>query len=83
MNENAEPTDEFREVKEYKIQYPLSKYVFPKDALIHQVCFDDTHIRVELTDGRNLEIPLAWIPTLYNAAPEEKSPSSKSHVIVA
>lgn len=55
----------------YKIAYPASAYTFPKEAVIHQVRFDDKYLRVELTDGRNLEIPLWWIPTLHNAEPEE------------
>lgn len=55
----------------YDIAYHASQYTFPKDALIHQICFDDTYLRVELTDGRNLEISLSWIPTLHNAEPEE------------
>lgn len=59
-------------VKRYKIQYPASAYTFPKEASIHQVQFDDTHIHIELTDGRKLSVPLWWIPTLYNALPEER-----------
>jgi hypothetical protein len=55
----------------YKIAYPASAYTFPKEAVINQVCFDDKYLRIELTDGRNLEIPLWWIPTLHNAEPEE------------
>jgi hypothetical protein len=55
----------------YDIAYPASAYTFPKEAVINQVCFDEKYLRVELTDGRNLEIPLWWIPTLNNAEPEE------------
>ena len=55
----------------YKIAYPASAYTFPKEAVINQVCFTDKYLRIELTDGRNLEIPLWWIPTLHNAEPEE------------
>lgn len=55
----------------YHIAYPASAYTFPKEAIISRVGFDDKHLRLELTDGRNLEIPLWWIPTLQNAAPEE------------
>lgn len=58
--------------KRYKIQYPASAYTFPKEAVIHQVRFDDEYLHVELTDGRILSIPLRWIPTLYNAPPEER-----------
>ena len=34
--------------------------------------FDDEYLHVELTDGRMLSIPLWWIPTLYNAARDER-----------
>ena len=59
-------------VKRYSIAYPASEYTFPRDALIHDVRFDDTHIHLDLTDGRILSIPLWWIPTVYNAAPEDR-----------
>lgn len=68
----AEQVDEKVEVKRYKIQYPASAYTFPKEAHIHQVRFDEEHIHLELTDGRKLSVPLWWIPTLYNATPEER-----------
>jgi hypothetical protein len=59
-------------VKRYKVQYPVSAYTFPQEARIHKVSFDDEHMHVELTDGRVLSIPLWWIPSLYEAAPEER-----------
>jgi len=58
--------------KHYRIQYPISAYTFPGEAHIRQVGFDDKYMRVELTDGRVLSVPLSWIPTLYHAAPEER-----------
>jgi hypothetical protein len=64
--------EEGLQVKRYKIQYPLSAYVFPREARIHHVRFDEEYLRVELSDGRMLAVPLWWIPTLYNAAPEER-----------
>jgi hypothetical protein len=33
---------------------------------------DDT-LRVELSDGRALEVPLAWYPRLLHGTPEERS----------
>ncbi|MFQ5596032.1 MAG: DUF2442 domain-containing protein [Anaerolineae bacterium] len=69
---SAERVDEHFNVKRYQVQYPISAYTFPREALIHQVQFDDERMHVELTDGRVLSIPLWWIPTLYNAAPEER-----------
>lgn len=64
--------EEELQVKRYKIQYPLSAYVFPREARIHDVQFDEEYLRVELSDGRLLAVPLWWVPTLYNAAPEER-----------
>jgi hypothetical protein len=29
-------------------------------------------MHLELADGRRLSVPLSWIPTLYNASPEER-----------
>jgi hypothetical protein len=71
MNTEAELVELQAGVKRYKIQYPISAYTFPREARIHQVCFDDEYIHVELTDGRKLSIPLRWIPTLYNAPRDE------------
>ncbi len=69
---DAGQVEEKFEVKRYDIQYPVSAYTFPKEARIHQVRFDDEYLHLELTDGRVLSIPLLWIPTLYNASPEER-----------
>ena len=69
---SAEQIEEQFQVKRYKIQYSLSDYTFPREALIHQVLFADERINVELTDGRLLSIPLSWIPTLHNAVPAER-----------
>ena len=60
------------DVKRYKVQYPISAYTFPREARIHRVRFDKEHMHVALTDGRELSVPLWWIPTLYNAPPEER-----------
>ena len=59
-------------VKRYRIQYPISAYTFPKEARIHQVSFDNEYIHISLTDGWIVSIPLRWIPTLFNAPPEER-----------
>ena len=72
MATGAVLVDEELEVKRYEVQYPISAYVFPKEARIHWVRFDDEYMHMGLTDGRILSIPLRWIPTLYNAAPEER-----------
>ena len=72
MNTEAGQTEDKIAVKKYKIQYPLSAYTFPREALIHKVRFDEQYIHIELTDERILSIPLSWIPTVYNAPPEER-----------
>lgn len=68
----AERVQKQFDIKRYKVQYPISAYTFPREAYIHQVRFDNECMHVELTDGRMLSVPLRWIPTLYNAATEER-----------
>ena len=68
----AEQVEEQFRVKRYKVQYPISAYTFPREARIHQVRFDDEYMHIELTDGRVFSLPLWWIPTLYDASPEER-----------
>ena len=65
--EQTQPTTRW-----YDIPYPASAYTFPREALLRRVRFDDDYVHLELTDGRILSIPLRWIPTLCNAAPEER-----------
>lgn len=72
MATQAEQVEEIIKVKRYKAQYPVSAYTFPHEVRIHQVNFDDEYIHVMLTDGRKLSVPLWWIPTLYNAAAEDR-----------
>ncbi len=60
-------------MKQYKIQYPISAYTVPHDTRIHDVRIDDKYLHIELTDGRLLSVPLWWIPTVYNATPEERA----------
>lgn len=73
MATRAEQVEEQFEAKRYKIQYPISAYTFPQETRIHQVSFDNEYLHVELQDGRKLSLPLWWIPTLYNASPEERA----------
>jgi|SRR5581483_3779171 len=72
MPTNSGRVDEQIQVKRYKIQYPISAYTFPQKALIHTIRFDQEYMHITLSDGRILSIPLWWIPTLYNAAPEQR-----------
>jgi Protein of unknown function (DUF2442) len=67
-----EQVEEQFTVKKYKVQYPISAYTFPREAFVHRVRFDERYMHIELTDGRVLSVPLWWIPTLYNAEPEER-----------
>ncbi len=72
MATKVEQIEERFEVKRYKVQYPISAYTFPREARIHRLRFDEEYMHVELMDGRMLSVPLWWIPTLYNAPPEER-----------
>ncbi len=72
MSTKQEQVAEKLQVRRYKIQYPISAYTFPRETRIHQVQFDDKYMRIELTDGRVLAVPLWWIPTVHNASPEER-----------
>ncbi len=60
------------QVKRYNVQHSVDEYTFPTEALIHDVTFDDKYMHVELTDQRMISIPLWWIPTIYNAAEEDR-----------
>ena len=72
MNSKVERDDEQLEIKHYTVQYPVTAYTFPEEARIRKVWFDEKYIHMEFTDGRLLAVPLWWIPTLYNASPEER-----------
>ena len=41
-------------------------------ALAGRVRFDSENMWVELTDGRQLAVPLAYFPRLANATPEQR-----------
>ena len=58
--------------KWHEIPYPASDYTFPRDVILRRVQFNDTTMHLELTDGRMISVPLSWIPSLQNAAPEER-----------
>ena len=72
MGTSAELAEAPAQVRRYKVQYPVSAYTFPQEARIHRVWFDVERLHVELTDGREIAIPLWWIPTLHNASPEDR-----------
>lgn len=60
------------QVKRYNVQHSIDEYIFPTEALIHDVRFDEKYMHVELTDQRLISIPLWWIPTIYNASDEDR-----------
>lgn len=45
--------------------------VDPDPAAV-EVEVSDTHLRIALTDGRELSAPLAWFPRLRDATPEQR-----------
>lgn len=59
-------------IKWYDIPYRGSDYTFPDETLVQHVRFDDNYIQLELTDGRILSVPLAWIPSLYHASSQDR-----------
>ena len=62
MATSVEQVEEQSTVRRYKVQYPISAYTFPQEALIHEARFDDEYMHVVLLDGRTLSVPLWWIP---------------------
>ncbi|MBU0701962.1 DUF2442 domain-containing protein [bacterium] len=68
----AEQVKKQLNIKQYKVQYPILAYTFPREPRIHEVRFDDKCMYVKLLDERVISVPLWWIPTLYNAMPEER-----------
>jgi len=73
MDSKVDQIEEEFEVKRYQVQYPISAYTFPSEARIHRVDLDEEYLHLELTDGRKLSVPLWWIPTVYNASPEQRA----------
>jgi hypothetical protein len=72
MSTEVQPSEPTLEVKRFEIQYPASRYTFPCESRIERVRFDDEYVYLDLLDGRKLSVPLRWIPTLWNANPEER-----------
>lgn len=44
----------------------------PLIGRLQRVAVSDEALRVELTDGRALSVPLAWYPRLFHGTPEER-----------
>ena len=45
----------------------------PTTALAKSVNCDADMLHVSLTDGRRISVPLAWIPLLLKASPEQRA----------
>jgi hypothetical protein len=56
----------------YDLPHPISEYTFPSEPFVQTVNLDNRYLHIELTDGRLLSIPLWWIPSVHDAAPEER-----------
>lgn len=56
----------------YTVTRRAEEYRWPSDALIHRVRLDARFLHVEFVDGRNLSVPLSWIPTLHEADPAQR-----------
>ena len=55
----------------YPVTYPQSSYIVPTEARAENVTFGAGQMHIHLVDGRTISIPLAWIPSLAGAAPED------------
>ena len=42
-------------------------------AFATEVRFDEKMLHVQLSDGREISVPLNWFPKLRNATPEQRS----------
>lgn len=51
----------------------MNSSVFKTAPLAMSVDCSDDELRVMLTDGRKLSVPLAWFPRLAHATPAERS----------
>ena len=54
------------------------------DDRVRNVRFTDTHMSVELRDGRTITVPLEWYPRLLAASPDQRSrwePAGAGHGI--
>lgn len=50
----------------------IQRAFVPTTALAKSVDFDEEMLRVTLTDGRVLCVPLQWFPTLFHATREQR-----------
>lgn len=84
MSSKVEPVEQPLVVKRYEIEYPVTAYTFPTEALIHRVRIDEIYLHIELTDGRILSIPTWWIPPVHNASLEarQKFEISRSRTMI-
>lgn len=51
----------------------MSTSTLESEAIVRDVNVTDSHLDVDLSDGRRISIPLAWFPRLANASPADRS----------
>ncbi len=51
----------------------LRRAYVPTSALAQSVDFKDEMMRVHLTDGRVLSVPVSWFPALRDASPQQRA----------
>lgn len=44
----------------------------PCSALAKSVSFDEGMMHIDLTDGRQISVPISWFPLLRRATPEQR-----------
>ena len=72
MSTAAEAVEEGFQVRRYQVRHSISDYTYPVEARVHSVRFDDEFIHIALMDGRLLSVPLWWIPSLFEATPDQR-----------
>ncbi len=55
----------------HSVTYPQSSYTAPTEARAENVTFSTGQMHIHLLDGRTISVPLAWIPSLAHAVPED------------
>ena len=58
--------------RHYQVE-PATKESFPRDARAVGVTFNETHIVVDLEDGRIVSVPLRWFPAIERATPDQRA----------
>ncbi len=72
MSTAAEAVEEGFRVRRYQVRHSVSDFTYPVEARVRGVRFDDEYIHIALMDGRMVSVPLWWIPSLFEAAPDQR-----------